>query len=89
MKPRKITDEQWAHLSENFDCRRRRRHSLREIIDAIFYVVDEGIRWRDLPERFPPWQTVYYYYSKWASDGTLDRIDREYLKLDHPVRSAA
>ena len=32
--------------------------------------------WRDLPGEFPPWQTVYWYYSKWVKDGTWENINR-------------
>jgi len=47
---------------------------LREVVDAVLYVLHEGCRWRALPHDFPAWETVYWYFSKWTDDGTLVRI---------------
>ncbi|QJW91114.1 transposase [Spirosoma taeanense] len=33
-------------------------------MEAIFYLTKKGSTWRDLPDRFPPWQTVYWYFRK-------------------------
>ncbi|WP_407691342.1 transposase [Saccharopolyspora mangrovi] len=41
---------------------RRAKHCRREIVDAIFYVVDNGTKWRALPADFPPWSTVYNHF---------------------------
>jgi transposase len=64
-----LTDDQWDAVKDHFDCRRRRKHSIRNVIDAILYVIDKDIHWRMLPGQFAPWQTVYYYYDKWKKDG--------------------
>ena len=53
---------------------RPRLHSLREILDAIFYVVRSGCAWRLLPHDFPPWKTVYHYFRLWRVDRTWERI---------------
>jgi transposase len=50
------------------------KHSLRRIIDAIRYLVRTGCAWRLLPREFPPPGTVYWWFAKWAVDGTLQRI---------------
>jgi transposase len=47
---------------------------LREILDAIFYVVRSGCAWRLLPQDFPPWKTVYHYFRSWRSDGKWERM---------------
>lgn len=44
---------------------RRAKRCRREIIDAILYVVDNGIKWRALPADFPPWSTVYNHFADW------------------------
>jgi len=44
------------------------------ILDAVFYLVAEGIRWRALPKEFPPWQTVYGFFTRWRDDGTWQRV---------------
>ncbi|GAA3781591.1 IS5 family transposase [Plantactinospora mayteni] len=46
-------------------------------MDAILYVVRTGCSWRQLPTDFPPWQTVYWYLTRWEQDETTQRI------LDH------
>src|SRR2546421_6786189 len=48
----------------------------RVIVDAIFYLVDNGIKWRALPSDFPPWSTVYNYFAAWEAAGvTQDVLD--------------
>jgi putative transposase len=53
---------------------RPRLHPLRELLNAIFYLVRSGCAWRLLPHEFPPWQTVYHYFRLWRLDGTWERI---------------
>jgi len=50
------------------------RHSRREIVNGILYVVRGGNQWRAMPHDLPPWQTVYFYFRIWRNDGTLERI---------------
>jgi transposase len=50
------------------------KHPLRAIIDAIRYLVRSGCAWRLLPRDFPPQGTVYWWFAKWAADGTLARL---------------
>jgi putative transposase len=50
-------------------------YTLREILDAVFYVVRGGCAWRLLPHDFPPWKTVYHYFRKWRVDGTWERLN--------------
>src|SRR5918911_3689387 len=52
---------------------RPRVHSLREILNAIFYIVKSGCAWRLLPHDFPPWKTIHHYFRTWRIDGTLRR----------------
>jgi putative transposase len=53
---------------------RPRQHSLRTILNAVFYIVRAGGAWRLLPHEFPPWKTVYHYFRKWRVDGTWERL---------------
>jgi putative transposase len=55
---------------------RPRTHSLREILNAVFYVLKSGCQWRLLPHDFPRWPTVYHYFRQWRLDGTWERINR-------------
>ncbi|MBF6047954.1 IS5 family transposase [Streptomyces sp. NRRL B-1677] len=53
---------------------RREKHLRRRIVDAIFYVVRTGCAWRQLPKDFAPWPAVYWYFTWWHDDGTVERI---------------
>lgn len=44
------------------------------MIDGILHRVRTGVRWRDLPERFGPWKTVYERHRLWSADGTWERL---------------
>jgi transposase len=72
-----LSDAEWSclelHLPAPKADGRPRLHSLREILDAIFYVLRSGCAWRLLPNDFPPWKTVYHYFRFWRLDGTWER----------------
>ena len=77
MYPSDLTDSQWQNIKENFDVkilRRKRKYTIRQIINAILYVDKAGIQWRMLPNDFPDWRIVYYYFRTWAQDGTVISI---------------
>jgi putative transposase len=73
-----LSDAEWSclelHLPAPKADGRPRLHSLREILDAIFYVLRSGCAWRLLPNDFPPWKTVYHYFRFWRLDGTWERM---------------
>ena len=48
---------------------RPRSHSLRAVLDAIFYLLRTGCPWRYLPRDFPPWQTVYHHFRRFRLSG--------------------
>jgi putative transposase len=56
---------------------------LREILEAIFYIVRNGCAWRRLPHDFPPWKTVHHYLRTWREDGTWERV---HAALRHRLR---
>ncbi|MBA3423195.1 MAG: transposase, partial [Rubrobacter sp.] len=83
-----LSDEEWGviepHLPVPQAPGRPRLHPLREILDAVFYVLKSGGAWRLLPHDFPPWKTVYHYFRKWRIDGTFERLNaaiRERLRV--------
>jgi uncharacterized membrane protein len=63
---------------------RKSKWDLKEIVNGIFYLTKNGCMWRNLPGEFPPWQTVYWYYSKWVSDGTWENLNR-LLVMDNRI----
>lgn len=54
---------------------RPRKVDLREIVNAIFYIMRAGCAWQMLPHEFSPWQTVYYYFAKWRDNGLWEKIN--------------
>jgi putative transposase len=79
--PSDLTDAQWALLGEWLPRAkpggRPRTTDLREVVNAILYVVRNGCTWRSLPHDFPPWRTVYGYFRAWMEDGTWDQVVAE------------
>ncbi|GAA2428840.1 hypothetical protein GCM10010255_84510 [Streptomyces coeruleofuscus] len=72
-----LTDAEWEQLRpflpvSNGRCGRWRDH--RQVIDGILHRVRTGVQWRDLPERFGPWKTVYERHRLWSADGTWERL---------------
>ena len=63
------TDAQWEIIYKYLNGQnRKRKNELRTIFDAIFYLLTTGCQWRNLPQNFPKWQLVYYYFSKWRDE---------------------
>jgi len=71
--PTDLTDSQWAKIENLFD-NRKRKHPLRAIINALFYITKSGIQWRMLPKEYPKWQLVYYYFRKWTAEGLIEEM---------------
>src|SRR5919112_5195700 len=78
--PTYLSDAEWnylePHLPSPIGFGRPRTHDLREILNAVFYLLKSGWQWRLLPHDFPRWSTVYWYFRKWRIDGTWERINR-------------
>jgi putative transposase len=78
--PTDLSDAEWKciepHLPAPKGHGRPRTHDLREILNALFYLLKSGCQWRLLPHDFPRWSTVYHYFTKWRMDGTWERINR-------------
>src|SRR5437764_7665537 len=75
--PSDVTDEQWRlmeGLIPVYPGGRPRKTNLRDVVDAIFYVLRTGCQWRYLPKDFPPKSTVWRDFDGWRHNGTLDQI---------------
>jgi putative transposase len=72
-----LSDGEWAclraRLPELSRTVRMRAHALRDVFDAIFYVLRSGCPWRMLPGDFPPWSTVYYHFPRFRLSGLWHR----------------
>jgi putative transposase len=88
--PSDLTDEQWPIIASMIPPAepggRHRCVNMREVINAILYLLRTGCSWRQLPHDFPPWGTVHYYYRRFRLDGTWEHI---HDKLRERVRRKA
>ena len=76
-----LTDEEWSKLEPILPANRagkkgRPSKDNRMIFNAIVWIARSGAPWRDLPERYGSWETVYSRFRKWLDDGILDNIFR-------------
>ncbi len=73
-----LSDTEWTivepYLPERQPRGRPWRHSRREILNAIFYIIRSGCAWRLLPRDLPPWKTVFHYWRQWRLDGTWEQL---------------
>ena len=87
MKRHELHDREWAIveplLPKSPARTGRPRRDLRQMLNGILWILSTGAQWRDLPDRFGPWETVYGYFRQWRASGVFDRIiDALHLRLD-------
>lgn len=87
MKRHEIREKQWNGIKSLFPPERKPQggrpgKSNREMLDAILYWLNTGKPWRDLPERFGPWQSVYSWFRTWAKAGVWERILSALIEQD-------
>jgi transposase len=82
--PTDLTDDQWeiaSHLIPPAKTGGRPRTiEMREVVNALMYMVMAGCAWRMLPNDFPKWQTVYDYFRNWKQDGTFEKMNTQLSK---------
>jgi transposase len=82
-----LTEAQWARIeplmpsSEGQRGRPFRDH--RQVIEGIVYRLRTGIAWRDLPDCFGPWQTIWKRHKRFSTDGTWDKIHARLVAEAH------
>jgi transposase len=71
-----LTEVEWARLQPLVPPRKagKQRRDDRQVIDGILWKLATGAPWRDLPERYGPWPTVYTRFRRWTGAGVWDRI---------------
>jgi transposase len=76
--PSDLSDEEWAHVEPLIPAAKRagnKRHvNVREVVNALMYVLSTGCQWRAIPKDLLPRSTVHDYFDLWNWNGTLDRI---------------
>lgn len=99
--PSDISDEEWEIVESIFEelepytTGRPRSSDLREILNAIFYLNKTGCPWRYLPNDFPSYKLVNYYYNKWTDNKLLENLNtalreqlREKKKTENQIQQA-
>ncbi len=79
MARHRLSDDAWECIQGVFPepkAMGRPPRDRRTVIDGIFWILRTGSAWRDLPEEFGPWQTVWRLFDAWNADGTLNEIVR-------------
>jgi len=88
--PSDLTDIEWEVLKTLLPAEKHigapREVELREILNALLYVADNGIKWRAMPHDCPAWQTVYGYFQRWNHSGVWEQVNQA---LNRQVRLAA
>lgn len=99
MRRFELSDEEWELIVPHIPIATGRGGRLKEprkMLNGMFWVLRTGTSWRELPERYGPWQTVYHWFNRWRRDETLrqlaealadrlhgdGRIDRELWLVD-------
>ena len=76
-----LTNEQWEIIKpfvpgNEFNSGKRGRpwREPREVMDGILWILRTGAQWKDLPDKYPPYQTCHRRYQEWVKNGVLERI---------------
>ena len=80
MRRYEISDEQWERVKDKLPCQpgyQGKQADNRLFLNAVMYVSKCGIPWRDLPERFGNWNTVYVRFRRWAKAGVWQKIFKD------------
>jgi transposase len=82
-----LTEEQWALVEpvlrgeRRADNRGRPWHDTRSVLNGVFWVLGTGAQWRELPEKYPPFQTCHRRFQQWVRSGKLEQALRLLAKL--------
>ena len=95
MKRYEVTNKEWKRICpllppQQTGKKGRRPKDNREMVNGMIWVDRTGAQWRELPESYGPWQSVYARFRKWKSEGVLERVfkslssdyDAENLSID-------
>ncbi|MBL8120898.1 MAG: IS5 family transposase, partial [Anaerolineae bacterium] len=76
-----LTDKEWKLIEPHIPKAKRggrpRKTNMREVLNAIFYVLKTGCQWDLLPHDFPPKGTVYHYFNTWRKESVWEEINRQ------------
>ena len=76
-----MTDTQFAVIQPLLPIKRRKpRYSDRQVLEALLFMLSSGCSWRQLPETYGNWHTIYVRFQRWSENGVMDRILAELQK---------
>jgi len=84
-----LTDEGWERIEPLLPKQHRggKWADHRTVLNGMFWVLNSGAQWRDMPERYGNWETAYGRYRRWTREGLFDRIlERLHVALDEDGR---
>src|SRR5262245_44914654 len=83
--PTDVSDEEWQFVAPYLTLMDRdapqRHHDLREVFNALRWIVRSGALWRMLPTNFPPWQAVYQQTRRWLAAGVFEAMAHDLRRL--------
>jgi putative transposase len=72
--PSDLTDAQWEQIKGYFPQGPNSEHHKRTLVNAVLYLIDNGIKWRAMPHDFPPWPTIHSFYFRARKSGLWERV---------------
>ncbi len=80
-----LRDNEWELIEGYFKLEKKkpgrpRKHSIRELLNGIFYVIRTGCQWRYLPHDFPNWKTVHEQFRRWKKAGIIEKMNENLTK---------
>jgi len=81
--PSDLTNQEWELIKDHFDTGNygnRRKYSRRALVNAVFYMNKTGCQWRFLPKNYPPWKTVYTFFTRAQRAGIWEKIMQSLVK---------
>ena len=72
--PSDLTDKQWEKIEHFFPPGNKSKYHKRNLVEAVMYVVKTGCQWRALPHDYPPYSTVYNFYSRAKQKGVWEKV---------------
>lgn len=79
---KELTDFQWEVIEDLFPEQEMCDHNLRDVINAILWLLRTGCQWRNLDSKYPPWSAVYHHFSKWKRDNRFEKMNQRLNEIE-------
>ena len=84
--PSDLTDKQWKKIEHFFPSGNKSKYHKRNLVKAVMYVVKTGCQWRALPHDYPPYSTVYNFYSRAKQKGVWEKV-MQFLVKENRIKA--